>query len=561
MICLKQQYNPFDMTAIKNKTQKNHWASIREGLVDIVFAVPVRIKIIGIMVLPLLILGGALNYWIRTGLSDWLSYLITDERVQIAMEAGGRSVLLVTALAAVISVLLTFLLMLSLTQPLLELRQVAQRVAEGDLVFRARIRARDEIGELADSVNQMIDHLVSSQQKLVRTNRRLEAINRVALAAGRGSTLQEVLDASLEATLSEMGFDNGWVYLQSAHKGDNQFRLASVISISPEIETGLREETFGLCACQKDLLADKIGTNAIVRKCKRMKTSTLLDGNSEFHVTIPLSTHERNIGVISMLCLQGRELSANDLETLTTIGKQVSEFISNAWLQDSLREKEVARQLLLDALVRTQEDERAWLARELHDGAGQVLTSLLVRLKTLEKRTPKGELHEDIKSLCEVTSVTITQVSNLSHRLHPAVLEELGLEAALRTLAQEMLIEAKIEFECQLDLDGQRLPSEIEINLYRIAQESLTNIIRHAEAEQVAIELEVASEVVSLRIRDDGIGFVSDDSGRRANQNRLGLISMHERAEMIGGSLAVKAAPGSGTLINVQIPIRLKENE
>ena len=126
---------------------------MRERIIDIIFAVPVRVKIIGIMVLPLLILGSALNYWIQTGLSDWLSYLITDERVQIAMEAGGRSVLLVTALAAVFSVLLTFLLMLSLTQPLLELRQVAQRVADGDLAFRARVRARDEIGEVADSVN------------------------------------------------------------------------------------------------------------------------------------------------------------------------------------------------------------------------------------------------------------------------------------------------------------------------------------------------------------------------------------------------------------------------
>ncbi len=557
----KQLYNDLKMASTPRIVPNSDWTSIRKRLIDIVFAVPVRIKIIGIMVLPLLILGFALNYWVRTGLSDWLSYLLSDERVQIAMEAGSRSVALVTGLAAVFSILLTFLLMLSLTQPLLELRRVAQKVADGDLAFRAHIQARDEIGEVAVSVNQMIDHLVNSQQKLEQTNRRLEAINRVALAAGRGSSLQDILDVSLRTTLSAMGFEIGWVYLQDVHKGANQFSLASVIGTSSEIETVLRDETIGLCTCQKDLLTDRIGTNAIVRKCKRINVNARPDSNSEFHVTIPLATHERKIGIMSMLCPKERELSSDDLETLTTIGKQISEFISNAWLQASLRDKEAARQLLLGALVRAQEDERARLARELHDGAGQALTSLLVRLKALEKRTPDGEIRDRVTSLCQATSETIKRVSKLSHRLHPAVLEELGLEAALRTLAQEMLPEAELEYSCQWDLDGQRLPSEIEISLYRIAQESLTNIVRHAEAEHVVVELQASPSVVLLHIKDDGKGFVSDNLGRKANRDRLGLISMRERAEMIGGSLIVQAAPGSGTSIDVRIPIQLETTE
>jgi signal transduction histidine kinase len=292
-----------------------------------------------------------------------------------------------------------------------------------------------------------------------------------------------------------------------------------------------------------------------------MNINTLPDGSSVTHVTVPLSTHERNIGMISMLCSQEREISSNDLGTLTTIGKQISEFISNAWLQDRLREKEVARQLLLDTLVRTQEDERARLARELHDGAGQVLTSLLVRLKTLEKRAPSDEFRDDLESLGDATSAIVEQVSNLSHRLHPAVLKELGLEAALRTLVQEMLAEAELDFDYHLDLGGQRLTSEIEISLYRIAQESLTNIVRHAKAEHVSVEIQVTSNNVSLYIKDDGRGFMSDNLGHKASRDHLGLISMQERAEMIGGSLAVEATPGSGTSINVRIPIQLKETE
>jgi signal transduction histidine kinase len=549
------------MASTRRVESKSHWAGLQERIVDLVSSVPVRIKIIGIMVLPLLILGFVLNYWVRTGLSDWLSYLLTDERVQIAMEAGSRSVVLVTALAAVLSILLTFLLMLSLTQPLLELRQVAQNVAGGELTLRAHVRARDEIGEVAESVNQMIDHLVSSQQKLERTNRRLEAINRVALAAGRGSSMQDILDISLRTILSEMGFEIGWIYLHDAYHGDSQFSLSSVNSVTPELAVSLNNEAIGMCSCQKDLLADKLGTNAIARKCKRINFNALPEGSSDVHVTIPLSTRERKLGVISMLCSKERELTSTDLETLTTIGKQISEFISNAWLQASLREKEAARQLLLDALVRTQEDERAYLARELHDGAGQVLTSLSVRLKALEKLTPEGDLRDSVTSLCQATSETIARVSKLSHRLHPAVLEELGLEAALRTLVQEMLVGVELKFECQLDLDDRRLPSEIEISLYRIAQESLTNIVRHADAENVVVELRASHNLVSLHIEDDGKGFVSDNLGQKANQDRLGLISMRERAEMIGGSLTVQATPGSGTSINVRIPIQLEVTE
>jgi len=389
----------------------------------------------------------------------------------------------------------------------------------------------------------------------------LEAINKVALAAGRGSSFQDILDVSLKTTLSEMGFDIGWIYLQDAYKGGGQFSLASVIGVTPELKLSLSDEAIGMCACQRDLLADKLGTNALVRKCKRISVSALPEGNSDLHVTIPLSTRKRKLGVISMLCSKERELTSTDLETLTTIGKQISEFISNAWLQASLREKEAARQLLLDALVRTQEDERAYLARELHDGAGQVLTSLSLRLKALEKRTPEGELRDSVTSLCQATSETIERVSKLSHRLHPAVLEELGLEAALRTLVQEMLVDVELEFNCELDLDGRRLPSEIEISLYRIAQESLTNIVRHADAEKVTVELQASPSMVLLRIADDGKGFLSENLGQKANQDRLGLISMRERAEMIGGSLVVQATPGSGTSIDVRIPIQLEVAE
>lgn len=177
------------------------WRRLSSRLSELLLAVPVRIKIAGIMVLPVLILGFTLNYWVQTSLSDWLSYLLADVRVEAAMRAGGRSVMFVTVLAALASGMLTFLMMLVLTHPLLELRRVAQRIAEGDLTSRARIWARDEIGAVGQSVNAMIDQLVTGQHALQRTNRRLIALNRVAQAAGKDLDLDAVRLPDVECLL------------------------------------------------------------------------------------------------------------------------------------------------------------------------------------------------------------------------------------------------------------------------------------------------------------------------------------------------------------------------
>jgi signal transduction histidine kinase len=529
-------------------------SNIQERIIDIVASVPVRIKIFGIMILPLLILGFALNYWVQTGLSDWLSYLLTDERVQGAMEAGSRSVILVTTLAAILSILLTFLLMLSLTRPLLELRQVAQRVAGGDLNVRSRIPTRDEIGEVAEAVNQMINHLVSSQQKLERTNRRLEVLNKIAITANRGLPLGELLEVSLKTVLEEMTIESGWIFLQDRGRDLSDFSLACVRGLPDEVEKHLRDSDDGLCNCQRSILNNDKNVKVGIHHCASLKALAVEHDIATQYITIPLDLRDQRIGMINMLCSQDYYLSDADIEVLGTVGQQISDFIETAWLQDSLREKEAARQMLLSALVNAQEGERARLARELHDDAGQRLTSLLVRLKALEKKAP-DDIADIVSDLCHTTSVTIEHVRFLSHRLRPAVLEELGLQAALQNLADEMLSGSNLECEYKLSLDGPRLPFEIETNLYRIAQEGLKNILSHADANRVVIEISRFSDAVSLRIKDDGKGFSVQPVD---SQSGLGVINMRERAEMLGGSFKIESDQEKGTSLQINIPVPLE---
>jgi signal transduction histidine kinase len=520
-----------------------------------------RIKIGGIMILPVLILGIVLNYWVRTGLSDWLSYFLDATRVEAAMSAGSRSVMLVTSIAAILSMLLTFLLMLILTKPLLELREVAGQVMEGELSKRARLWSRDEIGEVGRSVNLMIDRLVTNQKILERTNHRLEAINQVAMAAGRELDLQDILDTSLSTTLDVMDLTSGWVFLLDQNKpGDLQFTLASHVNLDEPSRSALMTRQKEFCNCIQDLTSGKVDYTSGAFLCHHSHSEIDSGDFQNGHITIPLGAGGRLFGTMNLLSVNPTEPSQDDIELLTTIGVQVSEFVDNAWLNINLLEKEITRQTLLEALVRAQEDERSRLARRLHDGAGQSLTSLLVRLKTLEKKVGSKDYRHEVSSLCNMVSETIEQIGGIAYQLRPAMLEEFGLEVALRTLAHDMLDDAGLEVEYQLDLNGKRLPFEVETSLYRIIQESLTNVIRHANAKQVLIELSTPPNAVRLIVEDNGIGFDPTSTPVSDPQRHLGLVSMQERAEMMGGTFEVVTTPGNGVSIQVKIPLQVDWN-
>lgn len=516
-------------------------------LYEAVLSVPVRIKIAGIIMLPVLILGFTLNYWITTGFQDWLSYLLSDQRVQAAMQAGSRSVTFVTVLAAAASVLLALTLTFFLTQPLLQLRGVAQAVSAGRLQTRAKVYTNDEIGEVAKAMNAMLDQLVASQNKLAQANVRLEALNRVAMAAGREPALDDVLAAILGGLLEVTGLEQGWVYL--AEEDTARFYVAHDQRAPAAMTTGCDAPD---CACLDDLCGGRLGRSATVRRCAQLAAAA--PGVPAAHISVPLQARGHKLGIINLVCPPEFAPSPDDLELIAAIGAQASEIVANAWLHARLVEKEAARRALLESLVRTQEDERARLARELHDGAGQTLTTLLVRLKALEQRAPAGAMHDDLVRLQNLAAGSIEQVRDLSYELRPATLQEFGLARALETLLSETARPAGLTVHAHLTLT-RSLPKEVETALYRIAQESLNNLLRHAGARHLEVELVETPLGVALRLEDDGCGFDPNRLPAQTERRHLGLISMQERAEMLGGSLVVYSAPGAGTSVQVRIPL------
>lgn len=529
---------------------------ISEWMYNAVLSVSVRIKITGIVMLPVLILGISLNYWITTSLSDWLSYILTDNRVEAAMQAGGRSVVLVTVLAAMASIILASLLTFLLTRPLQSLREMAQQVAGGNLSARAPIWSKDEIGDVAIAINTMTDHLVATQNDLARTNRRLNAINQVMVAAEKEGDIHDLLYAILESTISVMNLQTGWIYLRDPER--DSYHLASWYGVTPALEAYLlHDQSTPCCNCQTALVTDTLPQEASLQFCQRLQASQLIEPENK-HITIPIQAREQQFGVMNLLCATGdvlEKMGQDDFDLLSDIGVQVSEIVANAWLRLKLKEKELSRQVLLESLVEAQEEERGRIARELHDGSGQMLTSLLVRIKVLEKKTDSVEVREGLTTMLDIVSETIEQIRDLSHHLRPAALEQLGLAVALKTLMEDMSTEANLHTSCDFDLHGYDLPSGIEVTLYRIAQECITNVIRHAQASAIIIKLDQTGGIINMRIEDDGIGFDPHQITAVSRQRHLGIVSMYERAAIVGGKLDVFSAAGQGTAIQVSIPI------
>jgi len=224
---------------------------------------------------------------------------------------------------------------------------------------------------------------------------------------------------------------------------------------------------------------------------------------------------------------------------------------------DELRhEREVLRRQLLEKVITTQEDERRRIARELHDSTSQNLTSLIVGLRIMETNCAQCASISKATDLRDVASKTLDEVHDLSMRLRPRVLDDLGLAAALERLVSEWQARYKIPVDVAIQLN-ERLPGDVETAIYRIVQETLTNIARHAQAKSASILVERRDDVVRVIVEDDGVGFdISSNHGER----HLGLLGMRERAELLNGTLVVESSPEHGTSIYIEMPLMERMN-
>jgi len=207
-------------------------------------------------------------------------------------------------------------------------------------------------------------------------------------------------------------------------------------------------------------------------------------------------------------------------------------------------------------LLAAQESERRTIARELHDEIGQALTAVSVNLQNLQGAPDAPDRGEVLEESMAITQQTLRQVRDLSLDLRPSLLDDLGLGAALRWYLDRQGARLGLTIEMVDDLRDVRYPAPVETTCFRVAQEAVTNIVRHANAQAVRVQLRRKGPELELVVQDDGAGFdVSAARNRASRGHSMGLLGMEERATLIGGQVVIASSPGSGTTVTAHFPI------
>ncbi|MBN1994741.1 MAG: GAF domain-containing sensor histidine kinase [Anaerolineae bacterium] len=276
-------------------------------------------------------------------------------------------------------------------------------------------------------------------------------------------------------------------------------------------------------------------------------------------VAAPLLSHNRVVGVLAAYAVQPNCFKANDVATLMSLASQAAVAIQNAQFFAQLgAQRQELRQVSL-RLVNAQEEERRRISRELHDELGQALTALKINLDVARRSLPPEAAPKLKQSVHEAGSLAVQTLEiarNLSLELHPAILDDLGLVSALRWEVDRYEQRTGQAVHLKTDLADAALQPELEITIYRLIIEALTNVARHAQADSVLVQVGVKNGQVIIRVEDDGVGF--DMAGwlsSPAARQSLGLVSMRERAGLLGGQLDVISQPGLGTRILAKLPL------
>jgi signal transduction histidine kinase len=269
-------------------------------------------------------------------------------------------------------------------------------------------------------------------------------------------------------------------------------------------------------------------------------------------VGVPIVKGDKIFGAMCVTSI-GKQKSflEQDVSILTAIGRQAGIAVENAYLYENLR-------FYARRITHAQEEERKRIARELHDDTIQSLIGLSRRLEALV--TGDEELSEPaarrIRELWEQTDDVIHRVRRFSRDLRPSILDDLGLLPTLEELTNDLSRQSGLQTEFQVVGTGRRLPSEVELTLFRVVQEALTNVRKHARATRAVTTVTLTDSTIRVTVQDNGRGFDPPaPSEPWSDKDVLGLIGMHERVRLLGGTLLIESGPNRGTRVTANVPV------
>ena len=406
---------------------------------------------------------------------------------------------------------------------------------------------------IAKDITARMDAIRNFRQR----HRELWVLNSVAFAMNKTQNLNDVLMTALKKVLEVLELTSGGIFLIDHQRAGFSLHAQQGLpenTISNKIsEIHLHDE-----ALSNSLLKNNLSlTPEPIFPPFRATLKSLNNAKTVELTCFLITAKEKASGFLAFEVPSEIDLTTGqDFHLLGSLGNFLGGAIENARLNKTLHRHREELKGLTARLFHSQESERKRIARELHDEAGQALTGINFTLETIEKGVwPESHvLREYISEIKKQINRTYEEMRRISYRLHPALLSDLGLEPALDAYLKNILKHSELRVDFKMVGFEERIDPEIESVLYRLSQEVLTNTLKHANAEQFRLSIIKSYPDIIFLAEDDGVGF---DSGKfEENKQAMGLLSMRERAAMLGGNFNIRTSCGKGTRIRIEIPIR-----
>jgi len=381
---------------------------------------------------------------------------------------------------------------------------------------------------------------------LQRRNHELTVLNHIAEALNREVQLKDALESALSSIVELFDLTTGWIFLKEDNS--DSFYTAVTIDLPPALADHPRRMR-GTCLCIDSYIEGDMDGAANINAILCTRLENLKDGTAglRYHASIPLYARDSKdnlleLGILNVASTDWREISEDDLRVLHTVADLMSIAIQ--------RTRHYQQSKDIGAI-----NERNRIAREIHDTIAQGMAATILQLETADALLANDADTEKIRQIIQ-TALTMTRTNLEEARrsvldLRAAPLQGKTLPDAIRGLLDAPDFHASLETQCDIMGSGPPLPTRISVGIYRIAQEAVNNVKRHAHAKNLRVELRLVPERVQLVIEDDGKGFRT----HQIPSGHYGLIGMKERVKLLGGKINISSTLDIGTIIEVTIPL------
>jgi len=451
----------------------------------------------------------------------------------------------------------------SVVRPVVRLTRAVQEIESADAETALPRFGQDEIGALAralerwrgrvySSLQDVEDHRRLLRQEAEATRRHLDALEDIATQSTHGSSIETILEHGLGRALIALGLTCG--ALRLSHDGKRHV-------VAREVDEAERDCMLARC---EEWIPRAVSGEWISSGSGRCAVKTIHTGKDGDQLCAP---RFKTLVVSSLRAMGGVEID------IALAGPEPHQQVEERWLHSLLyhlsmaattrfhRDQDLVRQLqqerYLRGVLRAQEAERSRIARELHDTVAQDLAALRLEIERVMGRTEPGQGRAQLDALEQRAAGILETTRRILLDLRLTVLESMGLLPTIQWHLERLEKECGIRATLSVDGDEVQVEYDRAVTLYRIFQESINNVVQHAEAEQVFVTVGFGKESVSLTVEDDGAGFEASEQSTEARQLRpgLGLLGMEERARLLGGELVLTTQLGEGTTVHVTVPL------